>query len=614
MLLVPFVLVAQSDYYYKRGEYFAEYTDNPLLWTRAFNEWKIGEQKGEASSARMVIYCYLSGIGTQKDNNAAINLINKWSKKDSRICILNAMLNISPKYKYKNFPALRLQSGIGVDLSLEDIGKKADISKALYYAKYAKEQLNDPYLWFDTEETDMLLIIEGICYDYGIGGYKKDYMQAAKRYNYVVNSDGDKVGGMDELINSATSLKELWSFMVEASTDIMSQTTYDYKLLLYYPTIDGNFNIRNKFNNTAKVMNCYDLYTIKADEFLEAFWRLSDDERIAVYNECDQDVQTIYDNSLRFRLAHYKNNVINMEQSDVDSILLILNNYPKKIDIRAVGAYYSDNIVDVIVKAVRDNDYELYCKGVNLMDMFVKSKIIEQEPTASLDRLKNSMYNNLADKYKNQMQGQLSSAENKWNDYYMSRNRDCNPEAERIVWGYKYVKEDDTTFVSAYRELQNIFNNNKDVWTSDRRKAYNVDTYLLKSNQALAFAEALGFYKDEHNHTLKRKAKSSDLKQFMEKYPTTPYEEYAALLYTQRSQIENDLYAFSKAYSLRTNSPKSEYKELKTLPMSNKMRLAIKEMSKKSFIKEHEQYISQNKDEEFKDKIIGQWDLSYIYK
>ena len=141
--LISQALFSQSSkYYYNRGLEWAE-SVNKIHWqTQAFKEWRTGEQKGEVDCARALIICYLEEKGTPRNVNAALNLINKWYKKDKTICILGALLNFSKKYRFTPvginmgyFGKLSLGNVQGI--TLEDYGMTPDIKKALLYVLHA---------------------------------------------------------------------------------------------------------------------------------------------------------------------------------------------------------------------------------------------------------------------------------------------------------------------------------------------------------------------------------------------------------------------------------------------------------------------------------------------
>ena len=295
--VITHVLFAQSSkYYFNRGLEWAG-SANKIHWqTQAFKEWQKGEQKGEVDCARALIICYIEEKGTPRNIKAALNLINKWYKKDQKICVLGALLNIPKKYGfvplginlgyYANLSLGRLE-----DISLDDYGLTANISQALFYAKYAKEHHKDATTY--TSKTDLFYIIEGLCYEHGVGGYKKNLIQAAKRFNYVIDRYGDHYyGPMRELINTSASLNELYLNMSETSQDIASSPSHNMEYLVSLAATKGSAKpIRDGYIND---------FLFKVDKFVESFWKLPKQEREAQYSSSSEDVKKIYDKSKQF--------------------------------------------------------------------------------------------------------------------------------------------------------------------------------------------------------------------------------------------------------------------------------------------------------------------------
>ena len=145
--LMSFLMLTQAQtHYYKLGQDFVPYDGDEFWWTKAYDTWKEGEQKGEAASARMVILCLIYERGTDQNIELALNKIQKWYTKDSEICRLGALLYFPKQYNFKpgGFSGIHMAVHINDTFhNLEDYGKAADLEKSIFYYKYLIEHFEE---------------------------------------------------------------------------------------------------------------------------------------------------------------------------------------------------------------------------------------------------------------------------------------------------------------------------------------------------------------------------------------------------------------------------------------------------------------------------------------
>ena len=513
LLLLPLSTIAQSEYYYEKGAFWVkgEKGENPYNWTRAYSEWKIGEQKGEISSARMAINCLIAGKGTQSNIKAAINLINKWYKKDQKICMLGAILNIPRKYHYTP-TTLYLQSLVRVyDCSLDDFGVTADINKALFYAKYAKEHHNNAQIE-SSPQTNLFYGLEGLCYKYGICGYKKDLIQAAKRFNYVIIKYGDyDYSPMYELIESSSSLQELYNYMSETSLNIVNGTSHDMETLLHLAASEGPSKpVRNGYIND---------FLFKVDKFVDEFWKLPSDGRTSLYNNSDENIKRIYDNSLLCKTSFLQRKN-DLSQSDIDTIVYYLKDYPNKQAVYGVQIKLEKNVLDAMEQYADMHDCESYTKMANVLCGLINEGVILNEPT---ERLRN-----IQSKLLGYFKAQRENMKSTWKDYellgifeFFEQSRQLLSEIRKIKKNCTYVE------MLEFDDVEQFF------------------------HQYFMFAQVLGFYTDEEGKVRKREENISELKKFIDENPNSIFQSYAEVLLAKElgtninnlpsAQIENEV-------------------------------------------------------------------------
>ena len=348
LLLFPLIMQGQSSYYYDRGCYWSG-TSNPYRQTNAYKEWKIGEQKGEAKCARMVIGSLLFGKGVPQNVPAAINMINKWYTKDKWICILGASLYLPKKYGFVPYDGLwrydflrNLSISLhSYSLCLEDFGRTANLAKALSYAKYAKTHFKNASTYDDFNKYDMFFAIEGLCYKFGLCGYNKNLIQAAKRMNCVVDANGyHDYSPMYELIKTSSSLQNLYSIMVETSHDVTNNVSHKMEWLIGLAGAEGSSKpVRDGYLNE---------FLFKVDTFIDDFWKLPVEDRNKLYDNSCVDIQKIYDNSLLFHT--YNKCSLELTATEINEFSRMLNKYPNHQVVSKVRCSYVKFLETVMSK------------------------------------------------------------------------------------------------------------------------------------------------------------------------------------------------------------------------------------------------------------------------
>ena len=599
LLFYAVCISAQTNYYYNRGVYWAEGAGNNPFWMeRAYKEWKNGEQKGEKSCARMVIGCLLFGKGVPQNVQAAINMINKWYTKDQWTCLLGAALYLPKKYgfvpydglwKYDFINRLSIYSN-SYRINLEDFGKATDIAKALSYAKHSKIHFKNASTYDGIETYDLFLAIEGICYKYGLCGYNKSLIQAAKRMNYVVDVDGvHDYSPMYELIKNSSSLEELYDNMVQTSKDIASHPSHNMDYLITLAASEGSTKpVRDNYINT---------FLFRVDEFINEFWKLSVDERVKIYNESDEKIKQIYDNSFYYR-AYSQYQQTQIGPNEITQISNIIKDYPGGHVVEVVKNAYANRVISELNK-IEANDYNSYLANIRIINHLAEAGIIDGISQYHLANIKSKLLHelhNLEDVLKKD-----------WEHYEKSRLVNMglatfNDDGLYQLYGGE-MKKYDPTFYRNSNNLASIVNSFKEVFKEGEgiREFGQIEQF---ANQALAFARVLGFY-EISGRIEYQESESKIYKWYMEKYPNTPFQKYAELIYSIKVQEENDENAFTQAYSLRLTSSKDDINKILLLPMSENMQILIKEMCKRKFIKTHETYIENKKDKVFLNCIIN---------
>ena len=518
--------IAQSNYYYDKGVYWARgATDNPYWQKNAYNEWKTGEQNGEAESARAVISCYLKGYGVPKNVSKAVGLINKWYKKDQKICMLGALLNIPQKY---NFIPYKLSFDGLVDfenISFDDLGVSADISKALYYAKYAKDNHHNSLI-ASSNEMDLFYIIEGLCYKHGAGGYKKDLIQAARRLNYVVDRYGyHDYGPMLELISSSSSLEELCFNMSETSRNVANGVSHDMETLLNLAATEGSGKpVREGYIND---------FLFKVDVFVDEFWKLSKEEKATVYNNSNPSIRRIYDNSLIYKVSELLRKG-EVSQLDIDAIKSCLDDYPGTEAVSKVRNELGEYELNMMEQFAILNDCDSYAKASGVLCGLRNEGILSDEPS---EKLRNNQ-----SKLLRYFETQRKNLNYSWNGYELSRKADFDilPSDVSLEWYGGYIWESHPGFYEQSRKtLSEIRKIKKSCAYIEMKEFDEIEQF---ANQSFAFAEALGFYTDEsgseYNSTKKREANKSDLQRFLENYPNTIFQWYAEALLAKEFGVD----------------------------------------------------------------------------
>jgi len=511
MIILPVLSIAQSSYYDK-GVYWAKgATNNPYWREKAYNEWKTGEQKGEVKSACGVIGCYFTGFGTPKNVSKAVGLINKWYKKDQKICVLGALINIPKKYNFIP-PTLSFYDVAGFEnISLDDLGMSADISKALFYAKYAKENHHNSLI-FSAPQSDLFYIIEGLCYKNGVGGYKKDLIQAAKRLNYVIDRYGNHdYSPMFELIESSSSLDELYSNMSETSHDIANGVSHDMETLLRLAASEGPSKpVRNGYIND---------FLFKVDKFVDEFWTLPSDERTSLYNNSDENIKRIYDNSLLYKVSSLQRKD-DISLADIDAMTNYLKDYPSPQAVIEAQSKLEKFILDAMEKDADFHDCESYAKAAEVLCGLINEGVILNEPT---ERLRN-----IQSKLLRYFETQRENMKSTWKDYellgifeFFEQSRQLLSEIRKIKKNCTYVE------MLEFDDVEQFF------------------------HQYFMFAQVLGFYTDEEGKVRKREENISELKKFIDENPNSIFQSYAEVLLAKElgtninnlpsAQIENEV-------------------------------------------------------------------------
>lgn len=585
----------QSSYYYDKGAYLAEGTSVPQLWSRAYSYWTTGEQKGEIMSARMVIYCLLNDIGTPANVSKALQMIDKWYKKDEGICYLGAFIYLPDKYRFVvGMQGAVLSYKVGAVINNSDLKYyqvPQDINKSMKYAKYALE-----YLLKDNSDYDKTeyLGMMGVCYEFGIGGYSQNYVEATKCYLRSHNRDGYK--NMTTACNLIENSDNMTNFMNNVSIIIDRENLPRY--------VNGLESNNNNYYDYVKVI------ARKRDELVNRFWSLSADERTSEYLSSSSLAQKLYDECLLDAAGVYLGAGIsrsgdpyeNMTDENVKAYVKAMNEFPNTDIVDSAKTVYQKHFYDEVKKLTGD-----YISTERLVDGITKFERLVQMGLFPYPDDWKSFRAAVPERLLRECKSRENALYGFMRDYISSRDYDLQhpgygkPDYNGISVVYEgYVMRDNPTLLNLCADIKRILDTYHNFDSVGYANNPDVAAYNKTNEEFFTLATAMGFYYDDNKAKFSEERENThDYLQFRASFPNSSFMSYAHSRYKVVLVCEQNAAALKAALDLRSSSKKDEIKAVLAMPVSPSYAVIIKLLCKKKHIKNHEAYIAAGKEQQY---------------